>query len=321
LPHRRTKLGVKKLMAGYVSSTNQGARADSTVDAGKGMETVTFPDNIDDGIVGIDRALDKLAECHRERTSGYSPPRHRRKKTEPDAISVLSHELLSPITLIKGYAATLLQLGEVITEEQKRQYLRGIESASNKLTSLLEELRDLSRLEAGVPNLVVEPTSLPDLVRKTIPEIQNQTTKHVIKLRLAHPLPQVKVDCRKTEQLITNLLGNAIKYSPEGGDIEVFIRQIRNEEELQEALGEQSIVEPPCLIVSIADSGIGILEEDLEKVFHKFYRVDNRLTSTTSGAGLGLYICRIIVEAHGGHIWVKSKVGEGSTFCFSIPVV
>ena len=118
---------------------------------------------------------------------------------------------------------------------------------------------------------------------------------------------------------MTNLLVNAVKYSPQGGDIRVSVRQSRNEEGLVAILGDASLP-PPCLIVSVRDSGIGIPEDELERVFEKFHRVDNRLTRATSGVGLGLYICKLIVEAHGGHIWATSKAGEGSTFSFSLPV-
>jgi signal transduction histidine kinase len=277
-----------------------------TAPTSSGDAASPLSDNDIDEIVSIDHVLSESASGHQ-------------KQPEPDAISVLSHELLSPLTLIKGYAATLLQLGEDISEEQKKQYLRSIESASNKLAGLLENFRDTSRIEAGTLNLVVEPTSLPDLLRKTISEMQSQTTNHIIKLHLTRPLPRVNIDQRKVEQLMTNLLGNAMKYSPQGGEIEVCARQVRDKEELEDALGKQSPATFPCLIVSVIDSGIGIPEEDLDKIFRKFYRVDNRLTRTTSGAGLGLYICKIIVEAHGGHIWVESKPGEGSTFRFSIP--
>jgi signal transduction histidine kinase len=243
-----------------------------------------------------------------------------RKQIEPDIISVVSHELLSPLTLIKGYTATLLQFGETITEEQRRQYFRGIESATSRLVRLLENFRDISRLETGTSNLAVQLTSLPELLRKTITEIQSQTTRHVIKLRRFRPLPLVNVDRQKIEQLMTNLLYNAVKYSPQGGDIEVAVRLARDEERLRESLGEAYPPEPPRLIVTVTDPGIGIPEEDLERVFERFYRVDNRLTRATSGAGLGLYICKIIVEAHGGHIWARRKAAEGSTFGFSLPV-
>ena len=242
------------------------------------------------------------------------------KPIEPDVMSVLSHELLSPLTLIKGYAATLLQLGEAITEEQKRQYLRGIESATNKLTRLLENFRDISRLETGNAGLFVQATFLPDLLLQTVSEIQSQTTKHVIKLRLVRPLPRVNIDRRKIEQLMSNLIVNAVKYSPRGGNIEVMVRQVYDEEELRKIFGATFSLKMPCVIISVTDYGLGIPEEELERVFERFYRVDNRLTRSTSGAGLGLYICRIIVEAHGGHIGAKSSVGESSTFSFSLPV-
>ncbi len=249
----------------------------------------------------------------------HIPLQKQRRGTKPDVIAAVSHELLSPLTLIKGYAATLLQLGETITEEQRRQYFRGIESATSRLTRLAENLVNVSRLEAGHLDLAVEPTSLPGLLRKSVTEVQGQTTQHVVKLFLPRSLPLVYVDRQKIEQVIMNLLVNAVKYSPHGGDIEVSVKQVRDEEELVAIWGEASWVKPPCLIVAVRDSGVGIPEDELERVFEKYYRVDNRLIRATSGAGLGLYICKVIVEAHGGHIWARSKVGEGSTFSFSLP--
>lgn len=236
-----------------------------------------------------------------------------------DVIAAVSHELLSPLTLIKGYTATLLQLGETITEEQRSQYFRGIESATGRLTWLAENLLNVSRLEAGHLDLVVEPISLSELLRKSVSEMQGRTTQHVIKLRLPRSLPLVHADRKKIEQVMINVLVNAAKYSPQGGDIEVSVRHVQDEDELVAILGEVSSVKLPCLIVAVRDSGVGILEDELGRVFEKFYRVDNRLTRATSGAGLGLHICKLIVEAHGGHIWAKSKVGEGSTFSFSLP--
>jgi signal transduction histidine kinase len=244
------------------------------------------------------------------------------KKTEQaksDAISVLSHELLSPLTLIKGYTATLLQLNHAISEEQKEQYLRGIESASNRLIHLLENLRDITRLEE-TDTITAHPVYLYDLVRTTVSEIQIQTTKHIIKLLPAARLPRVRVDPEKIAQVLNNLLNNAIKYSPQGGDIEVEVRMIQDEQELWRMYGDVPPVEPPCLVVSIADSGIGIPEAELELIFEKFYRVNSKLTRTTPGAGLGLYICKVIVEAHGGQIWAKNRLRGGSIFSFSLPL-
>lgn len=242
------------------------------------------------------------------------------RHTEPDGLSVLSHELLSPLTLIKGYAATLLQLSDVITGAQREHYCRGIESATDRLIRLLENLRDVSQLETSNPRLLVERTSLSDLLREAASEVQSQTKKHVIRLRLPRALPALDIDRQKISQVTINLLGNAVKYSPQGGDIEVTARQVQSEEKLREIFGEAPALKAPCVIVSVSDAGIGIPEGDLARIFDKFYRVDNRLTRVTPGVGLGLYICRMIVTAHGGHIWARSTRESGSTFFFSLPV-
>ena len=128
--------------------------------------------------------------------------------------------------------------------------------------------------------------------------------------------------CEKIAQVVNNLLTNAIKYSPEGGDIEVEVRLFRSDLELDRILGDARLanLKVPCLVVSIADSGIGIPEEELDRIFDKFYRVNNKLTRTVPGVGLGLYICKILVEAHNGHIWARNRLTGGSIFSFSLPV-
>ncbi len=240
-------------------------------------------------------------------------------KSETNTISVLWHELISPLTLIKGYTATLLHLNDAITEEQKEQYLRGIDSASNRVIRLLENLRDITRLEeTDAINLLR--ISLPDLLRQVASEMQNQTTKHVIKIRPGARLPLIKADPEKIELVINNLLVNAVKYSPQGGDIEVETRIIQNEQELRRMFVDAPLVKLPCLIMSIADNGVGIPEAELDQIFEKFYRVKNKLTQTTPGAGLGLHICKIIVTAHGGHIWARNRLQGGSVFHFSLPL-
>lgn len=253
-------------------------------------------------------------------TGQDSSVQKRAKRTEPDAVSVLSHELLSPLTLIKGYTATLLQLADAITEEQSEQYLRGIQAATDRVIRLLENLRDISRLDIAAPNLFLQPTPLADLVRKVVFEIQSQTTEHVIKLNLSEPLPLVNIDRQKIEQVLTNLFANAVKYSPQGGDIEAAVWQSHKENELEEKLGDVPHLDYPCIIVTVTDSGVGIPESEQERIFERFYRVNNRLIRATSGAGLGLHICKMIVEAHGGRIWARARIREGSIFHFSIPL-
>ena len=240
-------------------------------------------------------------------------------KTETNTISVLWHELITPLTVIKGYAATLLQLNSVITEEQKEQYLKGIDSASNRVIRLLENLRDITKLEdTEAINMLRIP--ILDLLRQTASEMQNQTTKHVIKVLPCPRLPMVKADPEKIEMVLNNLLVNAIKYSPQGGDIELGVRLVRDAEELRKIYGDTPQISLPCLIISVADTGVGIPESDLEQIFNKFFRVKTKLTRTTPGAGLGLYICKIIVEFHNGRIWARNRMPTGSIFHFSLPL-
>jgi signal transduction histidine kinase len=237
----------------------------------------------------------------------------------PDAISVLWHELLTPLTLIKGYTSTLLEFNNAIAEEQRQQYLRGIESASNRVIHLLENLRNITRLEE-TEIIADRPISILELLRQTLAELQNQNTKHIIQFYPHAPIPRVKVDPEKIQQVIVNLLSNAVKYSPEGGDINVELRLVRTIHELEILFPNSPTIFLPSLVVSVADDGIGLPEGELEKIFHKFYRVNTKLTRSIPGAGLGLYICKFIVEAHGGRIWAANRLQGGSLFNFSLPL-
>jgi signal transduction histidine kinase len=241
------------------------------------------------------------------------------KQAKPDDLSVLWHELLSPLTVIKGYIGTLLELNHAITEAQREQYLRGIESANNRIIRLLENLRDISRLEEN-DTLILHSISLPDMLRKIASETQFQSNRHIIKILPVVRLPLIKADPDKVEQVISNLLGNAIKYSPQGGDIEAEVRLVRNESELRSGFENTPPMSLPSLIVSIADNGVGIPEGEIDRIFERFFRVNNNSTRGIPGAGLGLYICKIIIEAHGGRIWAGNRLQRGSIFSFSLPL-
>ncbi len=249
----------------------------------------------------------------------YDAFTHERGLDKPDEISILSHELLAPLTLIKGYTATLLHLNNAINEEQKDRYLRGIESAANKLIRLLENIRDLVQLE-DPQSFTYHPTSLFHVMQEIVSEMQSQATTHLIKFSRFSSLPKVNINRQKMEQVITNLLSNAIKYSPEGTDIEIEINQSRNQSEMEKLFGTVPKIRFPCLIVSISDSGSGIPETELERIFNRSYRLDNKITRTTKGFGFGLYICKVIMEAHDGQIWARNRAQGGSTFSFSLPL-
>lgn len=249
----------------------------------------------------------------------YDAATEEQKKAKSDSLSMLWHEMLSPLTVIKGYTSTLLQLNDAISEEEKLKYIRGIESASNRMIRFMENLRDVTRLEEP-DSLFKQRISIYDLLRNITHEMQNQTTKHFIKIRPVERIPLVSADPEKIEQVINNLLGNAMKYSPNGGDIETEVLLVRSEQALEKVYGDTPHIKLPCVIVSVSDSGTGVPEAELKRIFERFYRIRNELTKATQGAGLGLYICKIIVEAHGGHIWARNKLQGGSIFSFSIPV-
>ncbi len=242
-----------------------------------------------------------------------------RQMGRPDEISVLSHELLSPLTLIKGYTTTLLQLSHAINEEQKTRYLKGIESAANKLIHTLENLRDLVHLEE-MDSSTYHPSSLYDVMQKVVTEVQGQTATHFIKIRRFASLPKVNINRQRIEQVISNLLYNAIKYSPSGSDVEVEIDRVINPGEMVRLCGRAVRTRFPCLVMTVSDLGKGIPEAELERIFDRYHRVDNEETRRATGHGLGLYICRVIVKAHGGRIWAVNRPQGGSTFCFSLPL-
>jgi signal transduction histidine kinase len=250
----------------------------------------------------------------------YTADQPAEKKIKPDEISVLWHELLSPMTVIKGYITTLLELDYAIDETQRKQYLRGIESASNRVIRLLENLRDVTRLEES-DILVTRSASMVEIVKIIAAEVQSLTTKHVIKiLPVPSSLPLVKVDPEKIQQVVNNLIVNAVKYSPQGGDIEVEMRLVRNEKELIAYYKDSPPFRLPALVISVADSGVGIPEGELERIFERFYRVNHKVIRATPGVGLGLYVSRLIVETHGGQIWARNRYPAGSVFRFSLPV-
>lgn len=241
------------------------------------------------------------------------------KQDRNEDISILWHELLSPLTVIKAYTSTLLQLGEAITDEEKKQYIQRIDTASNRVIRLLENLRDITRIQEN-DVISVQQISMFDLISTIVSEVQSQTMEHIIKIRRPSRMPLVQGDPEKIEQVINNLLTNAIKYSPQGGDIEAEIQVIHSEHELRKMFGHCPEIKLPCIVVSISDNGIGVPESELTRIFDRFHRVKNKLTHTISGAGLGLYICRIIIEAHGGYIWARNRIQRGSVFSFSLPL-
>ena len=218
-------------------------------------------------------------------------------------ISVISHELKTPVALIKGYAATLRREDVEWDKETIREGLQIIEEEADRLTRLIDNLLDASRIQAGGLKLEFEEVDLRDLIQRVVEGFQVQTAAHTITIDVPADLPPVWADPERVRQILDNLLSNAIKYSPQGGNIRVG-----------------AWADTDQVTVYVADEGIGIPEEEQPYLFERFYRVDSSLRRKTKGAGLGLFLAKALVEAHGGRIWVHSKPGEGSTFFFTLPV-
>jgi signal transduction histidine kinase/HAMP domain-containing protein len=218
-------------------------------------------------------------------------------------ISSVSHELRSPLTLIKGYSTSLLRQEVSWTASEQREFLQVIDEKTDVLRDLIDKLLQSAKLEAGALRLEKEPVLIPQLARRLMQDMELKTKRHSFKLEFASSFPVVEADVRCMEQVLRNLLQNAVKYSPEGSEITVG--------------GEAAC---GSLVVHVSDRGIGIPTEDLGRVFERFYRGDSPAVHSTPGSGLGLSITKGHVEAHGGKIWVESTPGRGSRFSFSLPV-
>ncbi len=217
-------------------------------------------------------------------------------------VSVVSHELKTPVSLIKGYASTLAREDAHWDAATVRESLQVINEESDRLNALINNLLDASRIQAGAFKLERGDVLLPSLAAKVVESFGTQTDKHRFALDFPPDYPAVSGDEERLRQVLNNLLSNAIKYSPNGGQI-----RVGGWSDGREAT------------VYVADPGIGIPREAQSRLFERFYRVDSSLRRSTQGAGLGLYLCKSIVEAHGGRIWLRSEPGKGTTVFFAVP--
>jgi PAS domain S-box-containing protein len=243
--------------------------------------------------------------------------------------SIISHELKTPVALIKGYAQTLAREDAQWDAETARASLQIIEEEADRLESLINNLLDASRIQAKGVKLDFADVDLNALLRKVADAYRTQTDQHRIEVTFPESLPPVWGDEERLRQVFTNLLNNAIKYSPQGGAIRIggWLHRVRHPEQADEAGGDNiSLNSAPRLapgdyvLVYVADQGIGIPASDLPHIFERYYRVDSTLRRSTAGAGLGLYLAKAIVDAHGGQIWATSEQGKGTTFFVALPI-
>ena len=220
-------------------------------------------------------------------------------------VSTVSHELRTPLTSIKGYVDLILDGSAGEVSEIQQEFLGIVKENSDRLVELINEMLDISRIESGRVHLKVEPIAVGDSIRGAVDTFRAVLAHagHRITVSVAKNLPMVAADRDRVGQVLVNLISNALKYSPGGGEVTVRARR-----------------EGDFVIVSVTDEGLGITREDQKRLFTKFYRVDTAMTREIGGTGLGLSICKTIIELLGGSIGVKSKAGVGSTFWFSLPL-
>jgi len=218
-------------------------------------------------------------------------------------ISVVSHELKTPVAIIKGYAETLSRPEARRNPALMEEMLGAITEESDRLAHLVDDLLDASRLQAGGLSFQdVADVDLRAIARRVTERYSMQADHHELILDFPSDFPLIRGDPKRLDQVLDNLVSNAIKYSPKGGEVLV--------------VGSAT---PAEVLVSVRDAGVGIPLEEQERIFDRFYRVQSPETRAVSGTGLGLYLTRAIVQAHGGRIWLESALGQGTVFYVALP--
>lgn len=232
------------------------------------------------------------------------------ERVKDEFISIAAHELRTPLAILKGFAQTLIvqtarRHGPELAEWQV-EALAGIDHATGRMVELVDDLLDVSRLQAGRFTLHPLPTDLVALTQRVITRLQLTTERHRLAFRSEAEYLVANLDPARMEQVLTNLVANAIKYSPDGGTISLLLAACQDGQHLQ---------------LSIQDEGIGIPADQQAQIFGRFTRAENTRLYNISGTGLGLYLCRELVEQHQGRIWFESAEGRGSTFFLKLPLL
>lgn len=228
------------------------------------------------------------------------------QQAQTEFVSTVSHELRTPLTSIKGFADTILRAGDRLDAQQTKRYIGIIKEQADRLTRLVEDLLAVSRLESRKMQMTIRAVDLEQAVERVCQNLADKAERHKILTKIPPALPKVWADADRLEQILTNLVDNAIKYSPTGTTVTICARTI-------EAAPKAEMVE-----FSVNDQGGGIDADHLPQIFSKFGRLDNPLTRQTEGTGLGLYITKSLVLALDGQISVSSDEGS-TTFTVQLP--
>ncbi len=238
-------------------------------------------------------------------------------------LASVSHELRSPLAAIKGYTHTLMRYEKKITAEERKDFLRAISDAGEKLERLVSLLLEYAELESDANNFEKFPLNITQIVDESVQAAEFKTVALANPFifhfcpPVVYPPPIVVGDSRRMREVFDNIIDNAVKFSPEGGEISIAMKIIVPEKSREDTA---SSIDNSMVEIIISDKGIGIDTQYLNKIFDRFYRIDNRLIRETSGMGLGLAISKKIVENHNGTIWAESDSVNGSAFHILLPL-
>jgi PAS domain S-box-containing protein len=242
-----------------------------------------------------------------------------RMKTE--FVSLVSHELRTPLTSIKGFADFILEGDAGSISDEVRSYLGIIEINADRLTNLISDILDLTRIEAGRIELHQDSRRLADILESVLismrPMIEKR--KQHLHAEVTEGLPPIWADFDRLAQVISNLLSNASKYTPEGGNLLIKAQLINDRADLPPQA--PAALALPAFLIGVHDNGMGIDPEDQAQVFNRFFRTEQATRQQIQGSGLGLTIVKSFVELHGGNIWLNSEVEQGTSVYFTIPLV
>jgi len=225
-------------------------------------------------------------------------------RTKTEFVSMLAHELRGPMTTVTGFGYSLRDQSDVLPEQKKKDILDIVIREVERLARMVNDLLDVSRMDSGTLSYELEPMALDELIESLMEVHTSLRVTHMVELEVESGLPKVMADRDRISQVLLNLLTNATRYSPEGTPI---------------ILQARSLPQDQVVVVTVADQGIGVPARDQERIFEKFSMLP-KPGWTKKGTGLGLFITKAIVEAHGGRIWVDSELGAGSRFNFTLPI-